>query len=252
MLTTSSSLATSTDPLVVVPTYNECENIQSLVGQILALDFSARILVVDDGSPDGTGDIADSLERENPRRVFVLHREVRGGLGPAYRHGFAVALASGARHIYQMDADLSHSPAALNDFQKVLASNEADLVIGSRYVPGGGTLGWPIGRRMVSRFGSLYARTILGLPVRDATGGFKGWSATLLEKVNPATVASRGYLFQIEMTYRAMLLGARIREIPILFRERQEGVSKMTARIAFEAAAKVPLMALHPPKPPFE
>lgn len=217
---------------VVVPTYNEAENVAALVEGVRRHLPDARVLVVDDASPDGTADVAaragaDVLRRVGPR-----------GLGPAYRDGFARALADGFDPILQMDADLSHDPADLPRLVDALA--DADLALGSRWVDGGGTVAWGLGRRVLSRFGSGYARAWLGMPHRDLTGGFKAWRAATLEALNPATLRADGYAFQVEATWRAHRLGARIVEVPIVFTERRAGASKMSGRIALEAAWRVP------------
>jgi dolichol-phosphate mannosyltransferase len=239
---------TMTDDLVIVPTYNEAENIESLVRRILERGpFS--ILIVDDRSPDGTGRLANALAHENHGRVAVLHRESKDGLGSAYRAGLAHALDNGASRIYQMDADLSHDPATLPLLREELM-NGSDLVIGSRYVSGGGVSGWPWWRRALSRGGSLYAGTILGLPVRDLTGGFKGWRRETLEAISPGETRSNGYAFQIETTYRATIVGAQVREVPIRFADRELGASKMGWPIVFEAVRMVPLMRLRRPPLP--
>ncbi|MCB0858594.1 MAG: polyprenol monophosphomannose synthase [Solirubrobacterales bacterium] len=200
-----------------------------------------RILIVDDGSPDGTGQIADRIAASNPR-VQVLHRPVKEGLGPAYLAGFRVALEGGADLIVQMDADFSHDPAYL---PRLLAASElADLVIGSRYVPGGGITEWGQVRRLLSRGGSLYSRTILRVPVRDLTGGFKCFRREVLEKIDLSEVAASGYSFQVEMTWRVVQAGFSVLEVPITFRERQDGDSKMTTAIVAEAAWRVPIMRI--------
>lgn len=233
--------------VVVLPTYEERENLPAVVGAVLALPGEFAVLVVDDASPDGTGALADGLAREHPGRVEVLHRPGKEGLGRAYAAGFARALAGGAELVFQMDADLSHDPAALPALRAPLEAGRADLVLGSRYVPGGGTAGWGTGRRLLSRFGSLYARLLLRLPVRDLTGGFKGWRAATLRAADPGSVAARGYAFQVEATLRAVRAGARVLEVPILFTERKGGRSKMSLAVALEAAWRVPWLALRPP-----
>lgn len=220
---------------VVTPTYNERENIDTLVGRLLSLDAQVSLLVVDDASPDGTGARVAALARENPR-VVLLSRSAKAGLASAYLEGFRRALAAGADRIVQMDADLSHNP---DDVPRLLAA-EADLVLGSRYVAGGGVRNWPLYRQVLSRGGSAYARTLLGLAVRDLTGGFKAWRAEALRAVLDGRVASNGYVFQAETTLRAARLGLRILEVPIVFTEREGGVSKMSGAIAIEAAWKVP------------
>ena len=228
-------------PLVIVPTYNERENLPPLVAELLRVE-SLGILVVDDGSPDGTGAEADRLARESAGRVRVLHRHGARGLGRSYVDGMAAALESGATHVCQMDADFSHDPA---DVPRLLAaSGAADLVLGSRYVPGGGVEDWGIVRRMLSRGGSAYARLLLGVPVRDLTGGFKCFHRRVLETVDLDGMHADGYGFQIELTYRVVQAGFTVAEVPITFRERRVGRSKMTARIALEAVWKVPALRL--------
>jgi dolichol-phosphate mannosyltransferase len=236
---------TMTDDLVIVPTYNEAENIETLVNLILE-QGSFSILIVDDRSPDGTGRIANALAHENQGRVAVLHRESKDGLGAAYRAGFAHGLENGASRIYQMDADLSHNPKTLPVIREALLDG-ADLVIGSRYVRGGGVVGWPWWRQALSRGGSLYAGTILGLPVRDLTGGFKGWRREALVAMRPEDTRSNGYAFQIETTYRAMIARARVKELPISFSEREFGASKMGWPIVFEAVRVVPALRMRRP-----
>jgi dolichol-phosphate mannosyltransferase len=230
---------------LILPTYNEAENIEPLVEAALAqLATTGRphtILVVDDGSPDGTGALADGLAERHPE-VRVLHRVAKQGLGRAYLAGFAEALAGGADLVLEMDADFSHDPGDLP--RLVAAADAADLVLGSRYVPGGGVVNWGLVRRALSRGGSLYAQLILGVPVRDLTGGFKCFNRRVLEAVDLQHVHADGYGFQIELTYRAIQAGFSVTEVPILFRERRVGQSKMTARIALEAVWKVPALRL--------
>ncbi|MGI8729424.1 MAG: polyprenol monophosphomannose synthase [Solirubrobacteraceae bacterium] len=231
---------------LILPTYDEAENVEAIVRAALAvLEVAApqahRILVVDDGSPDGTGAIADRIAAEL-EAVEVLHREVREGLGPAYLAGFAHALRRGAAFVLEMDADFSHDPA---DLARLLAAAEdADLVLGSRYVAGGGVTDWGAIRRLVSRGGSWYARIVLGLEVRDLTGGFKCFRRAVLEAIDLPTIRSRGYAFQVELTHRAQRAGFRIVELPIVFRDRQLGSSKMSWRIAGEAAVLIPKLRL--------
>lgn len=233
--------------VVVLPTYDERGNLPAVIEGILRQPGRFRVLVVDDGSPDGTGDLAEELARAHPDRVEVLHRARKEGLGRAYAAGFARALEGGADLLFQMDADLSHDPAVLPALRAPLERGEADLVLGSRYVEDGGTAGWGLGRRLLSRWGSFYARLWLRLPQRDLTGGFKGWTAELLRRVDPAGVAAKGYAFQVETTFRAVRAGARVREVPIVFCERRSGRSKMSLPIALEAAWRVPFLALFPP-----
>jgi dolichol-phosphate mannosyltransferase len=228
---------------VILPTYNEAGNIVAMVDALepkLSRDDD-RILIVDDNSPDGTGHLADQIAASRPR-VEVIHREEKEGLGPAYLEGFRAALDGGADLIVQMDADFSHDPAYL---PRLLAASElADLVIGSRYVPGGGITEWGRVRRLLSRGGSLYSRSILRVPVRDLTGGFKCFRREVLEKIDLSEVAASGYSFQVEMTWRVVQAGFSVMEVPITFRERQQGDSKMTTGIVAEAAWRVPQMRL--------
>jgi dolichol-phosphate mannosyltransferase len=230
---------------LILPTYNEAENIEALVRAVLpqlaGTGLEHTVLVVDDGSPDGTGAVADRLAAELPA-VHVLHRAAKAGLGRAYLAGFEQALAGGAELILEMDSDFSHDPADLP--RLIAAAGAADLVLGSRYVPGGGVENWGALRRVLSRGGSWYARTLLGVPVRDLTGGFKCFNRRVLEGIDLEGVHAGGYGFQIELTFRAIQAGFTVTEVPILFRERREGHSKMTARIALEAVWKVPALRL--------
>jgi dolichol-phosphate mannosyltransferase len=226
--------AAATRTWIVLPTYNEAENLEPISTAILATLPAATLLVVDDGSPDGTGEIADRMAAADPR-VRVLHRAAKAGLGRAYLAGFRVALAGGATIVVQMDADWSHDPAALPGLVGPVEEGEADLVIGSRYTEGGQVENWGLVRRFVSRGGSLFARVVLRLPAHDLTGGFKAWRAQALAAIDFAGIHAGGYVFQIEMTYRAHRLGARIREVPIDFRDRRVGQSKMSRRIVGEA-----------------
>jgi dolichol-phosphate mannosyltransferase len=230
---------------LILPTYNEAENLEPMVRALLPQlsqgGSSSMILVVDDASPDGTGRIADRLAGELPQ-LRVLHRMRKDGLGRAYLAGFAAALEGGAELVLQMDCDFSHDPA---DVPRLIAAAEAaDVVLGSRYVPGGGVENWALRRRIQSRGGCAYARLILGVPVRDLTGGFKCWRRTALEALDFDGVDAHGYGFQIEMTYRAVKAGLSVTEVPIVFRERREGQSKMTAWITLEAVWKVPALRL--------
>ncbi|HEY1854973.1 MAG TPA: polyprenol monophosphomannose synthase [Solirubrobacterales bacterium] len=226
---------------LVLPTYNEAGNVEPIVAASLAqLPGDARVLIVDDASPDGTGTIADRLAAEQPGRLEVLHRPRKGGLGPAYIAGFRRALEAGAGFVLEMDADFSHDPA---DLPRLLAAMDgADLAIGSRYVRGGGVEAWSPSRRLLSRGGSAYARAVLQVPVQDLTGGFKCFRRAVLEAVDLDQVDSRGYAFQVELTYHVARAGFRIAEVPIVFHDRRDGVSKMTAAIAAEAAWRVPLL----------
>jgi dolichol-phosphate mannosyltransferase len=227
---------------VVMPTYNEAENVDRIVRATDAeLERAAsgghRIVIVDDNSPDGTGAVADALAQELDS-VEVLHRTGKRGLGHAYLEGFGRALAAGAELVIEMDADFSHDPSYLEAL--VGSAADADLVLGSRYVAGGGVRDWGLLRRLISRGGGLYARTILGIGVRDLTGGFKCFRREVLEAIELGTVSSEGYVFQIELTYRAILAGFRVKEIPIVFQDRAAGSSKMSAQIALEAIWLVP------------
>ena len=228
------------DSWLVLPTYNEAENIERFVAAVREkLPDSARILIVDDNSPDGTGGIADRLA-DADERVAVLHRASKEGLGPAYIAGFRRALAEGADLILEMDSDFSHDPAYLPRLLE--AAKRADLVIGSRYVPGGGVSDWGALRQAISRGGSAYARLVLGLSVRDLTGGFKCFRREVLEAIDLDSIQARGYAFQVEMTYRAIQRGFKVVEVPIVFRDRQAGNSKMNRAIVAEAIWRVPLL----------
>jgi dolichol-phosphate mannosyltransferase len=231
--------------VICLPTYNERANLEPIarrLGDVLeGMDSEPRVLVIDDSSPDGTGEVADRLSGELSF-LSVLHRTRKEGLGPAYIAGFRWALDHGAERIVQMDADFSHDPA---DLPRLLATAEtAGLALGSRYVAGGGTKNWGKGRQAISRFGSLYARTILGVPVRDLTGGFKCWRREVLEALPLDRIRTKGYAFQIETTYRAIRAGFEVTEVPIVFAERRSGGSKMTRRIVLEAMWKVPELRL--------
>src|SRR6202042_2097499 len=229
---------------LVIPTYNEAENVRN-IGAAAAVELKHaaphdhRILIVDDNSPDGTGAIADELAAESDS-VEVLHRPGKNGLGQAYLAGFARALSGGAQLVIEMDADFSHDPRYLADL--LAAAEDADLVLGSRYVAGGGVRDWGLLRRLVSRGGGSYARRILGVQVRDLTGGFKCIRREVLEAIDLPSVQAEGYVFQIEVTYRAVLAGFRVREGPIVFSDRTGGKSKMSSRIAIEAIWRVPTL----------
>jgi dolichol-phosphate mannosyltransferase len=227
---------------LILPTYDEAANLERVVEATLAALERAspgahRLLVVDDDSPDGTGAIADRLAVEHPA-VAVLHRDRREGLGPAYLAGFAEALRGGADLVVEMDADLSHDPADIP--RLVAAAADADLVLGSRYVPGGGVRDWGPIRRALSRGGSWYARRVLGLQVRDLTGGYKCFRRQVLESIDLGEARSHGYVFQVELTYRAVQAGYRVVEVPVVFRDRTDGRSKMSLGIALEAVLVVP------------
>jgi dolichol-phosphate mannosyltransferase len=234
-----------TQPVVIVPTYNERENLPALAAAVLALPVPGlRLLVVDDNSPDGTGALADEIAASSGGRVSVLHRAGKGGLGPAYIAGFKQALAMGADAVVEMDADFSHDPAVVPLLLARL--EECDLALGSRYVRGGGVdPAWSLPRRLLSRFGGLYAAVILGLPIADATGGFRAYSRFALEAIDLAAVRSNGYTFQIEMAYAVHRRGLRLCEVPIHFKERAYGQSKMSLSIAAEAAWRVWQLRLH-------
>ncbi|HEU5264301.1 MAG TPA: polyprenol monophosphomannose synthase, partial [Gaiellaceae bacterium] len=229
--------------VLCLPTYNERENLEPMIralGEVLDTARD-RILVIDDASPDGTGEIAYRLASQLPW-VSVLHRQHKEGIGPAYIAGFRWALAEGAELVLEMDCDFSHRPADVPLL--IAASDDADLVLGSRYVPGGGTQNWGLVRRFVSRGGCLYAQILLGLRVRDLTGGFKCFQRRALEAIDLDALSAHGYAFQIETTYRVRRAGLRVREVPIIFVERRAGASKMTGSIVTEAIWKVPLLRL--------
>jgi dolichol-phosphate mannosyltransferase len=223
--------------LVCIPTYNEADNIEPITEAVLRAEPRVDILVVDDNSPDGTGRIADALAAKEPR-IRVLHREKKEGLGRAYLAAFRWALAEGYTYIIEMDADFSHDPRYLPGMLDA-AEEDTDLVLGSRYVTGGGTVNWGLGRRLISRGGSLYARTILGVDVQDLTGGFKCFRRRVLESIDLDAVRSTGYAFQIELTYRTLKKGFIVREFPIVFEDRRVGQSKMSRRIFLEALTMV-------------
>jgi dolichol-phosphate mannosyltransferase len=227
---------------VVIPTYNEADNVERIVRAVAAelerlVPDDYKILIVDDGSPDGTGAIVDRLA-EQIRPLQVLHRHAKSGLGQAYLAGFSRALAGGAELLIEMDADFSHDPRYLGDL--LAEAEHADLVLGSRYVDGGGVRDWGLLRRIVSRGGGAYARTMLGVDVRDLTGGYKCIRRQVLEEIDFQSLRAEGYVFQIELTYRSLMAGFRVREIPIVFCDRTAGVSKMSSRIAAEAMLLVP------------
>jgi dolichol-phosphate mannosyltransferase len=228
--------------VICLPTYNERENLELTLRELEGvLETGDRVVVIDDGSPDGTGELADRLAAELPF-VDVLHRAEKQGLGPAYLAGFRYALADGAELVFEMDCDRSHDPSDVPRLRA--AAQEADLVLGSRYVEGGAIRNWGIVRRMVSAGGSLYARLVLGVPVRDLTGGFKCYRRRVLEHIDLDAVRSRGYAFQIETTYRALRAGFHVVEVPITFVDREVGGSKMSRSIVLEAIWKVPALRL--------
>jgi dolichol-phosphate mannosyltransferase len=235
-------------PWLILPTYNEAENIELLASRAAEVLAEAspdgfRVLIVDDGSPDGTGQLADKLASAH-EQIEVLHRTTRAGLGPAYLAGFKHALDGGAGFVMEMDSDFSHDPRDLARLLKAVRDDGADLALGSRYVSGGGIEDWSLQRRVISRGGSLYARTILGLPINDLTGGFKAFRAEVLRAIDLPSVESGGYAFQIELTYRTVKRGFKVVEVPIVFRDRVAGTSKMSWNITAEAAWLVPAMRL--------
>ena len=224
------------EKLIIIPTYNERDNIEPLLERVLALPHGFEILVVDDGSPDGTGEVVEEWSRRDAR-VHVLRRPGKLGLGSAYRDGFRFALDHGAELIFEMDADFSHDPGALGGF--LVAAEDADVVLGSRYLNGVSVVNWPLSRLFLSYFANAYTRWVTGLPVRDATGGFKCFRRRALESVRLDRVKSDGYAFQIEMTFKCWRKGMRVKEIPILFVDRSVGVSKMSGHVIWEAAGMV-------------
>jgi dolichol-phosphate mannosyltransferase len=226
--------------VICLPTYNERENLPRVLDALEP--FGVEVLVIDDNSPDGTGDLADRLAADRDW-VSVLHRERKEGLGPAYLAGFRRALSGDAEYVLEMDADLSHDPEAVPRLIEACV-NGADVALGSRYVEGGGTENWGRGRRLVSAGGSLYARTLLGVDIRDLTGGFKCFRRAVLEQIDLEAVTSKGYAFQIELTYRALRAGFRVVEVPIVFVDRTHGTSKMSRTIFLEAVWKVPALRL--------
>jgi dolichol-phosphate mannosyltransferase len=228
--------------LVIIPTYNERDNLEAISSAVLAAEPRADILVVDDNSPDGTGQLADQLAAKQPR-IKVLHRAKKEGLGRAYLQAFSWALEQGYPLILEMDADFSHDPKYLPVLIDT-ALGGADLVLGSRYVTGGGTVNWGIGRQLISQGGSLYARSILGVKIRDLTGGFKCFHRRVLEAIDLAGVKSAGYGFQIELTYRTLKQGFTVKEVPIVFEDRRVGQSKMSKKIFLEALTVVWMLRL--------
>lgn len=220
--------------VVVIPTYNELNNLKKLLSIIYKENSDIHVLIVDDNSPDGTGNLVQELiEKQYPGKLFLLERSKKSGLGTAYIAGFKWALNREYTHIFEMDADFSHNPKYLKSF--ITTANDCDLVLGSRYVDGGGVMNWSFIRRIISRGGSLYSRMILNLPFKDLTGGFKCFNRKVLEQIDLNDIKSNGYSFQIEMTYRAFLKGFTIKEMPIIFEERAKGKSKMSRKIFMEA-----------------
>lgn len=234
---TGQSDAETAAVLVVIPTYNEKDNLGPLIDEILALGDRYRVLVVDDNSPDGTGVLADDLATACSTRVRVLHRAHKEGLGRAYVAGLGEALSLGSPLVAQMDADHSHRPEDLA--RLVSRLGDADVAIGSRYVPGGQTIGWPWHRKLISRLGGLYAGLVLGVPIRDLTGGFKVWRRQTLATIDLTSIHSDGYCFQIETTYRALRAGCAVVQVPITFHDRIAGKSKLSRRVVIEAALMV-------------
>jgi dolichol-phosphate mannosyltransferase len=224
---------------VVLPTYNERENIEPIVTAILSQAADFEVLVVDDNSPDGTGEIVDRLAEAHPQRIHVMHRAGKRGLGTAYIEGFGWALARDYDYVFEMDADFSHDPVDLLRLRNPLVNGRADASVGSRWVPGGGTRNWSFLRTFISRGGSVYARLILGVPVRDLTSGFKCFSRRVLERLDLETVGSNGYAFQVEMNFRCHRHGFRVAEVPIMFVDRRVGKSKMGSHIVTEAMTMV-------------
>ncbi len=233
---TSTRAAPPVERMIIVPTYNEKDNIDRLLAKLMELPFGLHVLIVDDGSPDGTAEIVKGWQAREPR-VHLLQRAGKMGLGSAYRDGFRYALAQGAEYIFEMDADFSHDPNEIGNFLRM--AEQADVVLGSRYLNGVSVVNWPLKRLLLSYFASVYARWVTGLPIRDTTGGFKCFRRRALEGIRLDKVKSDGYGFQIEMTYRCWKKGFTIREIPILFVDRLAGVSKMSRKIVYEAAFMV-------------
>ncbi|MCU0435900.1 MAG: polyprenol monophosphomannose synthase [Bacteroidia bacterium] len=235
--------------IVIIPTYNEKENVEKMIRKVMGLEGGYHLLVVDDGSPDGTADIVKRLMQEYDGRLFIEERKGKLGLGTAYIHGFRWALAKGYEYIFEMDCDFSHNPDDLNRLFAACAQGGADVAVGSRYVKGGKVKNWPMGRLLMSYFASVYVRMVLWLGVSDTTAGFKCYKRRVLETIDLSAVHFVGYAFQIEMKYTAYKLGFRIAEVPITFIDRQEGVSKMSTRIFREAFLGVLQMRFRTYKP---
>ncbi len=223
--------------LVIIPTYNENENIGSIIPKILQT-INTEVLVVDDNSPDQTGEIVKKLAADDPH-IHLLTKKGKSGLGEAYKSGFKWALERDYQTILQMDADFSHQPRYLPILKKNVIRSKFDLAIGSRYVKGGGVVNWPLKRKILSRGGSIYARSILGVNIKDLTGGFKCFRRQVLEAINPGSITSSGFIFQVEVTFRAIKAGFRVKEFPIIFPERERGYSKMSGKIIKEALLKM-------------
>jgi len=218
--------------LVIIPTYNEKDNISKVIPLVLKQDLDIEVLVVDDNSPDGTGKIVEELKTSNPR-IKLIRREKKSGLGTAYLSGFKYALENGYNYIFEMDSDFSHDPSYIPDFLKAI--EDSDLVLGSRYIKGVNVVNWPITRLLLSFYANVYARWVTGLPLKDSTGGFKCFKREVLEKIGLDNIHSNGYAFQIEMSFRAWKKGFKIKEIPIIFVDRRAGESKMSKKIVREA-----------------
>jgi dolichol-phosphate mannosyltransferase len=227
------------DKLVIIPTYNEKENISNIVQQVMEFEQQFHVLIVDDGSPDGTGLIIKNLQQQYPSRLFLIERQGKQGLGTAYIAGFKWGIAAGYDYLFEMDADFSHNPKDLVHLYNACATGGADVSVGSRYVKGGKVENWPWDRIFISKGGSLYARLIIWLPVRDTTAGFVCYKRKVLQNLNLDNIKFIGYAFQIEMKYRAWQLGFKIKEVPITFIDRKEGVSKMSKGIVKEAIVAV-------------
>jgi dolichol-phosphate mannosyltransferase len=227
------------ESIVIIPTYNESHNIRKLIEKTLSLETKINILIVDDGSPDGTADIVKSLQAEHPNRIYLIERKSKMGLGTAYVTGFKFALTKGYKNICEMDADFSHNPEDLPRLIEPVASGEADVAIGSRYSDGISIVNWPLSRLILSFAANFYARTITGLPVQDTTAGFKCIHRKVLESIDLDRIRSNGYAFQIEIHYRAWTAGFKLKEVSIIFKEREEGVSKMSKSIVREAIWRV-------------
>ena len=226
-------------PLVIIPTYNEAENIGTVIGQVLCLPLGFHILVVDDGSPDGTGDLVEALKKSHSDRIFLIRRAGKQGLGTAYLAGFKYALENGYQWICEMDADMSHNPSDLERIAEPVMKGESDLAIGSRYVNGVRVMNWPLSRLMLSYGAGMYTRAITGIRIQDVTAGFKCFHRRVLEAIDLDEVRSNGYSFQIELNFKAWKKGFKLVEVPIIFTERTEGRSKMSKAIVREAAWKV-------------
>ena len=227
------------ESIVIIPTYNESHNIRKLIEKTLSLETKINILIVDDGSPDGTADIVKSLQAEHPNRIYLIERKSKMGLGTAYVKGFKFALTKGYKNICEMDADFSHNPEDLPRLIEPVATGKADLAIGSRYSNGISIVNWPLSRLILSFAANVYARTITGLPVKDTTAGFKCIHRKVLESIDLDRISSNGYAFQIEIHYRAWTAGFKLKEVSIIFKEREEGVSKMSKSIVREAIWRV-------------